>query len=246
MISKVRQGKNQISLSRALSKFGVASRKQAEKLIVKGAVAVNSKIVRNPHLWIDPKVDKIAVNGTSVRKTEFVYLAMNKPVGVVTTRADERGRKTVYDLLSKSLPRVFPIGRLDKDTSGLLLLTNDTRFGERVTNPDTNLPKTYAAKINKPLADHDRIEMESGMTLEDGTRLLPAVIHMNGKETSKFEITIVEGKNRQIRRMCEQLCYKVLALSRLSIGSITLGSLKEGHVRALSVAERKELYAKTF
>ncbi|MER3523767.1 MAG: hypothetical protein C4326_06770 [Ignavibacteria bacterium] len=135
MPTRTRQGRNQVSLARALSKLGVASRSQAMDLIRDGRVKVSGVMVRIPTVWVDPKSETITINGAAVRSAQCLYLDFHKPSGGVTTRSDERGRTTVYDYLPKDLPWIFPVGRLDKDTSGLLLLTNDTRFGERVTSP---------------------------------------------------------------------------------------------------------------
>lgn len=232
-----RAGTHQVSLARALSKLGAASRSQARELIEAGRVAVNRRTVRMPDLWIDLRVDRIELDGRPVTKQGFVYIAMNKPSGILTTRSDEKGRKTVYDLLSAGFPSVFPAGRLDKDTSGLLLFTNDTRFGELVTNPCTKLPKTYDVVLNKPLSESDRQMMERGMVLKDGAHLLPAKVIIESKTPARCTMTIQEGKNRQIRRMCEQLGYAVVNLKRLSVGPVRLGDLREGKTRLLTVIE---------
>ena len=233
-----RQGKQQISLARAISKYGLASRTQAAAMIREGRVSINGTSVRSPDVWVDPQKDRIAVDGELLRKQTLVYVAMNKPAGVVTTRSDERGRKTVYDLLPAGHRWLFPIGRLDKETSGLLLLTNDTRFGERLTNPLEKVPKTYRIRVDRLLEHAGARAMRSGMRLSDGTQLLPAEVSISPAEPDVFTMTIREGKNRQIRRMCETLGYTVLSLKRLSIGPVTLGNLAEGNVRPLTRAER--------
>ncbi len=140
-----------VSLARALSKLGVLSRSQAEQAIIDKRVSVNGKIIINPSLRCSMDDDRIEIDGKPVRQTSFVYIVMNKPVGIVTTRSDERGRKTVYDLLGDVGQWIFPVGRLDKDSSGLLLFTNDHRLGERLTNPDSKVPKTYIVTLDKPL-----------------------------------------------------------------------------------------------
>ena len=207
-------------------------------MIREGRVSVNKKIVRSPELWVNPRRDHIEVEGRSLKKATLVYLALHKPAAVVTTRADELGRKTVYDLLPKGTPWVFPIGRLDKESSGLLLLTNDTRFGDRVTSPVEKVQKVYTVLIDSPLHDSDRKAMESGLTLADGTRLKPTAVRTPKNDRTSCEITLREGKNRQIRRMFETLGYNVLALKRISIGRIHLGDLKEGEMRTLTKEER--------
>ncbi len=241
MTGSARQGREQVSLARAISKFGIASRREAEQLIRDGKVCVNGRMVRDPRRWLNPRRDAITLEGVPLRKQAAVYLAMHKPAGFVTTRSDERGRKTVYDLLPPGTARVFPIGRLDKDTSGLLLFTNDTRFGEKVTNPLRMLPKAYRVELESPLSAVERLSMERGMVLADGTRLKPARVHPEAANPAVVLITVVEGKNRQIRRMCEELGHKVRALRRLSIGPVLLGSLAEGATRALSGPERDSI-----
>jgi 23S rRNA pseudouridine2605 synthase len=245
MRSEKRIGKNQVTLARALSKFGIASRKQSADLIKEGRVSVNARVVRSPDLWVDPKIDKLTVDGKSIRREKLVYFVMNKPTGVVTTRSDELGRKTVYDLLPDDSRWLFPVGRLDKDTSGLLLFTNDTRFGDKVTNPLSKVSKTYAVEIDKLLRPEALKKMEATFVLNDGEVLKPAKVKLDKSNQRSFSITIVEGKNRQIRRMCEELGYAVRRLCRLSIGSIRLGSLREGEFRPLTEAERSSVVSLT-
>ncbi len=240
MISKDRKQRSQVSLARALSKLGIASRTQARRLIEEGRIEVNGKTARNSALWLDPRVDRITQEGRLLRTREKVYLALHKPPGIVTTRSDERGRRTVYDLLPPEFPWVFPVGRLDKDSSGLLLLTNDTEFGETATGPERKIEKKYLVILDRPLAGSDRPSMETGLTLPDGTRLSGASVQPGGGLT-EYVISIREGKNRQIRRMCESLGYEVQKLHRISIGDILLGDLQEGMYRNLSPRERASI-----
>lgn len=238
-----RTGRNEITLARAISKFGVASRTQAAAMIREGRVSVNGRVVRSPDHWVDPRSSGILLDGKRLKRVETIYLAMHKPAGVVTTRSDERGRRTIYNFIPLEHHWVFPVGRLDKGTSGLLLLTNDTRFGEKVTNPLGAIPKTYTVTIDRPLRQPDRQAMESPLTLGDGTELLPARVRPMPDDPLAFEITIVEGKNRQIRRMCAHLGYEVVSLHRTRIGPIRIGGLKPGEVRPLSHAERTGILA---
>lgn len=178
--------------------------------------------------------DEIAVDGAPVRKQAFVYILMNKPPGLVTTRSDERGRATVYDLLGEVGRWVFPVGRLDKDTTGLLLFTNDNRLGESLTNPDARSPKTYRVTLDRDVLPGDLAAIRSGMQLGDAA-LLPAKVGPAGPH--RVSMTIVEGKNRQIRRMFESLGYDVLALERTAIGKLRAGSLEPGEWRELTLPE---------
>ncbi len=205
-------------------------------------MSINGKEVRSPDLWINPKHDRICLDGNPIKPKDFVYLAMNKPAGIVTTRADERGRSTVYDFLPASHRWVFPVGRLDKETSGLLLFTNDTRFGDRVTSPLESIPKTYLLSLDRPLSQGELELMESGMRLPDGTLLLPAHISVDPAHPKTLTIVIHEGKNRQVRRMCEAVGVRARALHRLSIGPIKLGALGEGAVRPLTEKERELIH----
>jgi 23S rRNA pseudouridine2605 synthase len=178
--------------------------------------------------------DVISVDGARVRKPELVYILMNKPAGVVTTRSDERGRATVYDLLGDVGRWVFPVGRLDKETSGLLLFTNDNRLGESLTSPASKAPKTYRVTLDADVAEGDLRVIRAGMRLA-GERLLPALAASLGP--CEVELTIVEGKNRQIRRMFESLGHRVVALDRTAIGRLRAGSLPPGKWRHLAPDE---------
>lgn len=240
MISKKRRQQSQVTLARVLSKLGVASRSQARQMIQEGVFEVNGKPERNPDLWLDPRVDRITRKGRPLGFREKLYIALHKPIGVVTTRSDERGRKTVYDLLPQDFQWIFPVGRLDKDSSGLLILTNDTRFGEAITSPGRKIEKRYLVTLDRPLTGRDMQHLEAGMTLSDGTVVSGAVL-VPGTSANEYEVGIMEGKNRQIRRMCETLGYRVQKLHRISIGVIKLGNLKEGKHRSLSTQERASI-----
>jgi 23S rRNA pseudouridine2605 synthase len=209
-------------------------------MVREGIIEVNGKTVRDPDCWLDPRLDRISRKGRLLKSREKIYLALHKPAGVVTTRSDERGRSTMYDLLPPDFPWVFPVGRLDKESSGLLLLTNDTAFGEMVTSPAAKVEKRYQVILDRPLTGPDRKQMEAGMTLSDGTVLAGAIV-LPKAGPAEYEISIWEGKNRQIRRMCETFGYVVQRLHRLSIGGIRLGVLEEGKYRSLAPKERTSL-----
>lgn len=230
--------KRDVSVARALSKLGYCSRSEAELVVAKGRVSVNGRVVTNPSVRISLNDDKIAVDGNALAGKDIVYIMMNKPAGVVTTRSDEKGRPTVYDLLGDVDQWVFPVGRLDKDTTGLLIFTNDNAFGESLTNPSTKVPKTYIVTLDRSLSSEHQQVIQEGMKL-DGEQLLPAKVRaMNEHE---IELTIIEGKNRQIRRMCETLGYEVQALHRVAIGGLTVRGLQIGKWRNLLPEEIKAL-----
>ncbi len=237
---------NSVTLARALSKLGYCSRSQAVLFITDGNVLVNGKVTTNPNQWCNLKTDKIVVNSVegkqALDKKKFIYIMMNKPKGVITTRSDELKRKTIYDFLDDVKEWVFPVGRLDKESSGLLLLTNDNQLGERLTNPDSKVPKKYLVQIDKVMRREDITAMSHGMVLDE-EQLLP--VRIGRVETKKgeywLEVTITEGKNRQIRRMFESMGYTVLELVRTEIGNYSLGDLKFGEYAVLTDREVRML-----
>lgn len=239
-----------VSLPRALSKLGWCSRSQAERLVAEGKVSVNGRIVTQAAFRVDPSADRIDVEGTEASRTKtFVYLLLNKPAGVVTTRSDERQRRTVYDLIPscRGGGHLFPVGRLDKETTGALLITNDSQLGERLTNPSAKFPKTYAVECEGRLTAEERRRLETGIVLDDGYRTLPAVVERAETDgsISSCLLTIIEGKNRQIRRMFDTLGHPVLSLRRIAIGPVELGTLEEGTVRPLTPREVASLKNET-
>ena len=225
------------TLERVLSKAGVGSRSEARRWISDGRVRVNGRVAGDPDAWSDLEHDGVSFDGRPLRKSKRIYLLLNKPTGYLTTYDDPRGRPTVYDLLDRD-EYLFPVGRLDLDTSGLLILTNDTEFAERLTNPDYKVPKTYRVKASQVLSDDQLEELRRGIMLRDGiTR--PAIVERIDKST--FMITIMEGRNRQVRRMVESLGAKVIKLARVAIGPIGIGKLAIGASRELTEKEVKAL-----
>jgi len=225
------------TLERVLSRAGVGSRSEARRWISDGRVRVNGRVAGDPDAWIDLERDRVSFDGKPLRESKRIYLLLNKPTGYLTTYDDPRGRPTVYDLLDRD-EYLFPVGRLDLDTSGLLILTNDTTFAERLTNPDYKVPKTYRVKASQVLSDDQFEELRRGITLRDGiTR--PAIVERIDKST--FTIAITEGRNRQVRRMVEALGAKVLKLARVAIGPIGIGDLAVGKSRELTEDEVRAL-----
>jgi 23S rRNA pseudouridine2605 synthase len=239
------QTRGPLSLARALSKFGICSRKEAERWIAAGRVRINGVVVRGPARRLDPRRDRVTVDGRRVGDdTERVVFALHKPTGVITSRHDPRGRRTVYDLIGDLGRWVFPVGRLDQDTSGLLVLTNDHRLGQRLTDPEEHVPKTYHALVAGVPSAATLVALRGGVTLPDGTVTRAARVRAIGtvpRERTWLEIVLTEGKNRQVRRMCAQVGHEVVALARVRIGSFTLGDLAAGEWRRLTPEETEQL-----
>ena len=226
------------TLERVLSKAGLGSRSEARKWVGEGRVKVNGRVEGDPNRWIDLERDSVTLDDRLIEQAERAYLLLHKPAGYLTTYRDPEGRKTIYDLLPDRDRYLFPVGRLDLDTSGLLILTNDTAFAERLTNPEYHVPKTYVVKASKHLRDEDLDRLRNGIELRDGPTRPANVTRLRepGGKTV-FEITITEGRNRQVRRMVEALEAKVVSLARVAIGDLTLGELAEGEYRALTKQE---------
>jgi pseudouridine synthase len=230
------------TLERVLSKAGLGSRVDARRWIHDGRVKVNGTLVRNPDHWIDMQRDRVRVDGRPLVARDRVYLLLYKPTGYITSYKDPQGRPTVYDLIADVGTFVSPVGRLDLDTSGLLLMTNDNRFAERVTNPDSHVPKTYLVKTSAVLTDAQLQQLRAGIELADGPTRPAIVTRLRDSEKyTHFEITLTEGRNRQVRRMVEALGAKVLKLVRVRIGSLAIGKLPIGKWRHLTPAEIKAL-----
>jgi 23S rRNA pseudouridine2605 synthase len=232
-----------VGLGRALSKLGYGSRAQGFALIRRARVRLNGTIARNPETPVRLGKDRIEVDGNPVGAATRVYLMMNKPRGVVTTASDEKGRETVYAYLEKDLPWVGPVGRLDKATEGLLLLTNDSEWAGKVLAPETHLEKTYHVQIGAR-ADETLLDwIARGVRTETGGLLSVkrARSLRGGEKNTWVEVVLDEGKNRQIRRIFEGLGIEVLRLVRVAIGDVALGQLPKGGVRALTHEEKAAL-----
>ena len=226
-------------LARTLSKLGACSRTQAAQFAREGRITINGRIVRDPEAPVDVERDRIALDGHEIRAGERVYLMLNKPRGYVTTAADERGRETVYTLLEDAgLPWVAPVGRLDKASEGLLLLTNDSAWAARITAPESHVDKTYHVQIDR-LPDAALLDsLRSGIE-EGGERLSARNVQelRRGEKNAWLEIVLDEGRNRQIRRLLAAHGVGVLRLVRVAIGPVALGALAKGGSRVLDPEE---------
>lgn len=232
----------EIRLQKYLAECGVASRRKAEELIAQNKVKVNGHPVKIGDK-VNPRKDLVTVNGKKVSKvTEKHYIMLYKPRGFVTTVSDEMGRKTVMDLVSDVKTRLYPVGRLDKDSEGLLLLTNDGDFANAMTHPRQHVSKTYRVTVRPSISDKQLLAFEDGMDL-DGTMTQPVEASVVTKEEGRvvLELVLHEGRNRQIRRMCEALELEVARLKRTAFGPLKMGMLQQGKWRELTDAEVKKL-----
>jgi pseudouridine synthase len=228
-----------VRLQKFLAMAGIASRRACEMLILDGRVQVNGKVVKELGTKVDPDVDEVRVDGEICRiKMKPVYIIMNKPKGVLTTVKDPFGRPTIIDLLAGVKERVFPVGRLDKDTEGLLIITNDGELSYKLTHPKHQVDKTYIAKVLGIPDEKDIKRLRKGIFLEDG-KTAPAKVRIlkKGKNFAVLEIIIHEGRKRQVRRMCESIGHPVLTLKRTRIGNLTLRGLAPGGWRYMTEEE---------
>ena len=230
-------------LQKVIARSGMASRRKAEELIKAGKVKVNGEVVTELGVKVSPD-DYIEVNGIKVEREEPVYFLLYKPRGVVTTVKDDKNRKTVMDFFPHVEQRIFPVGRLDYNTSGLLLMTNDGDFANLMTHPRYKIEKTYIAKVKGIPSRQDLKQLQKGVQLEDGMTLPAKVKFLSAnrqKKTAIIEITITEGRNRQVRRLFEHIGYPVLKLKRERFGFLTLKGLNAGDFRPLTPHEVKQL-----
>jgi 23S rRNA pseudouridine2605 synthase len=229
----------------------VCSRREAVRWIEAGRVQLDGKVVTTPEKRVDLRWARIDVDGRRVREEDKKRLVgiLNKPEGYITTRSDEAGRPTIYDLLGDLGEWAFPVGRLDRDTSGMLVVTNDNQLGNRLTDPEQHVPKTYHAQV-RGLPGSDVLQvLREGVLLDDGSMTLPARVRSLGAArsgSSWIEITLTEGKNRQVRRMCAAVGHDVEELVRVRIGTLDLGDLAPGEWRRLTDDEIKRLEERTW
>jgi len=236
VVKPARHDKPEMTLDRALSRAGVASRTAAAALIAAGRVQVAGRVVRDPQAWVAPARQAILLDGKRLRQPRPEYYALHKPMGYITSHGDPQGRPTIYDLLPADEGWLFSVGRLDQDTSGLLLVTNDSVFAERVANPRSHVAKTYHVRLEAALAEAELGQLQSGLDIGRGERSGPARAARRAGPAGEqwIELEIHEGKNRQVRRMVEALGHQVLALVRVRIGKLELGRLASGKLRAIS------------
>jgi 23S rRNA pseudouridine2605 synthase len=230
-------------LQKVIAHAGVASRRKAEELIKQGKVTVNGEVITELGVKVSPK-DHIEVNGIRIERETPVYFLLYKPRGVITTVNDEKNRKTVLDFFPNVEQRIYPVGRLDYDTSGLLIMTNDGEFANLLTHPKYKIDKTYVAKVEGIPTKEDLKKLQKGVKLDDGVTA-PARVKLlssdRKKNTSIVALTIHEGKNRQVRRMFEAIGYPVLKLKREQYAFLTLHGLNAGEFRPLTPHEVKQL-----
>ena len=228
-------------IQKVLSDQGICSRRAAERMIAEGRVKVNGRPVSLGDK-LDPDFGKVSIDGKNqriVRKRKYIYIMLHKPRGYITTASDERGRKTVMDLVADVGRRVYPVGRLDKDSEGLLLLTDDGAFANLLTHPSGGVGKLYRVTVRPRATEEQIVRMSSGVVLDDGVKTAPAVIHVAADEPGRtvLEMTLFEGRNREIRRMCEAVGLEVIRLKRSAEGPVKLGMLPPGAWRELKRSE---------
>ncbi|MFL5245162.1 MAG: pseudouridine synthase [Gemmataceae bacterium] len=237
-----KQPGRRVQLHRALSKLGWGSRGQAWDWIRAGEVCVDGRRITDPLAWVDVETQRITRRGVQADTLIPLTLVLHKPLGIVVTRKDERGRQTVYDLLPAALPWIFPAGRLDADSEGLLILTNDAQLALRLTDPDHHVPKTYHVTVRGCPSEETLQKLRDGVTLSDGpTRRAGVRVLKPAAAYTDLEIVLTEGRNRQIRRMAAAVGHKVRRLVRVAIGTIMLGDLPAGAWRELEADEVKRL-----
>jgi len=232
-------------LLKALTEAGIGSRRWLADAIKQGRVKVNGEIAEDFRQQVDVEIDHISISGQPIdlKPRQLVYLVLNKPKGIMSTTSDERGRRTVIDILPEKYRhiRLYPVGRLDKDSTGLLLLTNDGELTNRLTHPRFEHEKEYLVSISGKLNTDEKQKLEQGIELEDGLTH-PTEIKEVEAPLFNYSITIHEGRKRQVRRMFESIGHTVQVLKRIRMGNLNLGKLKEGEIRELSVKEVKALF----
>ena len=237
--NKNKRQTGRVPLERALSKLGFASRTEAKALIESGRVKVHGSLEKDPKRMVNPDTSHIVVDGQKAEKAESRLFLFHKPKGVVTTKRDPEGRKTIYDFLPPELHSFHSVGRLDMHTTGLLLITNDTKLSNYLTDPNSEIPRSYVVDVRGEVSDESLLQMEKGV--EDEGEILKAlsaeIIKRSGKE-SRLKLILCEGKNREIRRLCQNLGHEVVGLKRISFGEYELAQLKPGDLQEVKSTKK--------
>lgn len=232
---------NTVRLNKAIAQSGLCSRRKADELIEAGVVKVNGKIVTELGFSVTTK-DKITVNNQPLKKKSFVYIKYYKPAGYITTMSDEKGRKTIYDILPEEVKDLKPVGRLDKDSTGLLIMTNDGDFINKMTHPSVKIPKVYRVTAEGKMNQQHLIQLAKGIEIEEGKIAYAdsAILDYEGRNTV-LQIILYQGMNRQIRKMLDSLGFPVISLKRISHGTISIQGLKKGQFKYIKPREISDL-----
>ncbi|MBO7672824.1 rRNA pseudouridine synthase [bacterium] len=231
-----------IRINKFIASSGICSRREADEYIENGKVKVNGKTVKEPGFSVDDKKDKVEVDGKLIKPVKLDYYKFYKPAGYITTSDDEKGRKTIYDLLPENLYHLKPVGRLDKDSTGLIILTNDGELINQLTHPSVKIPKIYLVRVDKKIPRKDLELISQGVEIEKGKIAYAdiTVLEMDSESTT-MRITLFQGMNRQIRKMFEHFGYEVKSLKRIQHATITLDGMKRGEFKQLKPKNVKEL-----
>jgi len=241
MFNKKKQKIEQVRLNKFIASSGLCSRRKADELIEQGVVKVNGLVVKELGYLVTNK-DKILVNGQPLKKQNLVYIKYYKPAGYITTMSDEKGRKTIYDILPAEVKDLKPVGRLDKDSTGLLIMTNDGDFINKMTHPSIKIPKVYRVVAQGKLNQQHLLQMAKGIEIEPNKIAYAdsVILDFEGKNTV-LQVILYQGMNRQIRKMLESLGHPVISLKRISHGTINIQGLKKGQFKYLKPREVSDL-----
>jgi 23S rRNA pseudouridine2605 synthase len=230
-----------IRLNKFLSECGISSRRKSEEYIKTGRVSVNGNIITDFSFYVDPAVDVVYLDGEKLKPEKKVYYLLNKPKGYITTTSDEKNRKKVTDLI-KTKHKIFPVGRLDYNTTGVLILTNDGNFSNLMTHPSKKIPRVYRATLDKPLIQEHADKLSKGIYLDGRKSKFEEIKYVNSNNKKMVEVTTVEGRNHFVKRMFGQLGYFVKSLERVSFGIFTLEKLPYGYYREITHKEIEKVY----
>lgn len=230
-----------VRLNKFLSECGIASRRKSEEYIKEGRVAINNKIVTELAFFVDDEKDIVTLDGEKIKSQKKVYFLLNKPRSFVTTTDDEKGRRKVTDLINTN-QKIYPVGRLDYDTTGVLLLTNDGEFTNFLTHPKNKIPRVYKATLNRKLEEDDRLKLTKGITLDGRKSKFEEIKFLKKNVQEKVIVTATEGRNHFVKRMFEILGYRVTVLERIMFGPFDVEGLPSGSYRKLSYSEIENVY----